>query len=288
MRKINLLIIGVFAAFIIGAVSVKISPCDQPVYYKLGTIDKEFNISSDQFLTDTKDASSIWNKLQGKDLYQYDPKAVLTINLIFDSRQQLENQIGSLESKVKNQESSLDAQIAQYQQLVNEFNKRVADLNSQIAYWNGKGGAPPDVYQQLKNEQNDLENEATSLNQTAKSLNLKTQSYNSQVVSLNNTISSFNSEIIIKPEQGLYDVNNQKIDIYFSRNRNELIHTLAHELGHALGMNHLADTRAIMYKEATDSVVATKDDKDELQRVCMKRSLLQTFLEKLPRLSFSR
>ncbi len=288
MRKIYLILLVVLAGFFVASNTIYVSRCDQPVHYKVGTIDKRFNVSSDQFLTDIKDASNIWDKVEAKNLYQYDPNAILTINLIFDTRQQLSNQIGVLENQVKNQESSLDIQVSQYQQLVSEFNKKVADLNAQIAYWNSKGGAPPDVYQQLKNEQNDLESEANSLNETAKSLNLKTQSYNSQIVNLNNTIGNFNSEIAVKPEQGVYDENAQTIDIYFSRSKNELVHTLAHELGHALGMNHVSDPVAIMYKEATDTIAATKDDKTELENVCMKRSLLQTFLEKLPRLSFSR
>ncbi|HEX6977054.1 MAG TPA: matrixin family metalloprotease [Patescibacteria group bacterium] len=278
MRKIYLIVFGVLIVLLVGSNLVNISRCDYPVHYKLGTIDERFNISSDQFKTYIRDASNIWNKLEGKDLYVYDPNGSLTISLIFDSRQQLENQISTLENQANKQGTSLDAQVAEYERLVSEFNKKVADLNAQIADWNSKGGAPPEVYQQLKNEQKELEKEAASLNETAKSLNLKTQSYNSQVVNINTTIDTFNSTLAVNPEQGVYNGNANTIDIYFSRDKNELIHTLAHELGHALGLNHVTDPKGIMYKEATSTIVSTKDDENELINACKKRSIFQTYL----------
>src|SRR5258708_32096861 len=72
------------------------SVCDQPIGYKVDTVDKRFNLSREQFLADIKTAEAVWEKPYGKNLFDYDPAGKLSINLIFDARQSLNNQINSL------------------------------------------------------------------------------------------------------------------------------------------------------------------------------------------------
>jgi hypothetical protein len=258
-----------------------ISPCDTPIHYKLGSVDKRFNITPDELLVDIESSADIWSKAEGKNLFVNDPKGPLTINLVFDERQALTDQIKKLRDELSSGKNTLNAQIANYKELLSQFNQKATDLNNLVEYWNQRGGAPTDVYEKLISEQKSLQAEEKELNQLAKILNQNTQSYNSQVIKLNNAITTFNQQIITKPEEGFYDGPNQRIDIYFVTDKNELIHTLAHEFGHALGINHNQNPKSIMYPQTSTTLTLTDEDKIELQNICQKVSFFHIFEERV-------
>ena len=157
------------------------SVCDKPIRYAIGETDPRFNLNRDQFLTDAKQAAAVWNKAYGGDLFVYDPGATLKINLVFDERQQLSNQINQLEGKLTNQKNNLSPEIARYEQDVESFKKQLQDLNNQVEYWNGLGGAPANVYDELIKRRQALEQEAEKLNRRAKELNQSAVNYNLQI-----------------------------------------------------------------------------------------------------------
>ncbi len=250
------------------------SACDKPIRYALGVVDERFNLSEDEFLSDTAGAASIWNNTLGKTLFLYDPQGELTINLVFDQRQSLTNDISQLENQIKTGKNSLDPQISEYEKLAEDFKKRISDLNARIDFWNSQGGAPKDEYEKLTKEQSGLKEEADRLNAMAKSLNLSTKEYNTKVGTLNQTVKSFNEVISQKPEEGLYRGKENSIDIYFNINNDELVHTLAHELGHAIGLDHNANSESIMYPYTTQVLVPSMDDAEQLKKICQKHTVV--------------
>ncbi len=276
--KRNLLETFFLLLFLLAAATVgtqfKISPCDNPIPYRIGTVDARFNISKSEFQTDISQAVGIWDTAESKQLLDYDSKGSLSISLVFDQRQQLTNEINSLQNQVSSQKGTIDQQIAQYQKDKAAFEQKINDLNSQIQSWNAKGGAPPDVYANLVQQQQALKTQAQQLNITAQNLNQSTTSYNSQIGQLDQTITTFNQSLAQKPEEGLYNSRDNTITIYFSNNQNELIHTLAHELGHAIGMDHNQNPNSIMYPYSTSSIEPSKDDLLALSSICEKKSLI--------------
>lgn len=256
------------------------SPCDVTTGYKIGTVDSRFNLTAEQLQSDINGATEVWGQVYGKELFAPNSTAKLTINLIFDERQGLSNQIGALENTLKSKQNDLGPEIAAYQQKIAAFQKKVADLNDQINYWNSKGGAPKDEYDKLIAQQQALKSEGDSLNAEAKRLNQSTNDFNLQVNNLNSQINQFNDTLTSKPEEGLYNPNTDTIDIYFDVDKNELIHTLAHELGHSLGMQHVENPQSIMYFRSNRIIHASEDDKAELARVCAKVPVWQLWENK--------
>jgi len=251
------------------------SVCDTPIHYKIGTIDSRFNLTQNELMNDLSQSTQIWDKVEGKNLFDYDqanPDS-LTVNLTYDKRQQLTTQINTLKDQASQVDQNLKPKIAAYNQEKADFEKQITDLNSQIDSWNQKGGAPDDVYQQLTKKQQDLQTESDKLNQEAQSLNLTAKSYNSDISNLNQTITTFNNALHQEPEEGLFDPNNNSITIYFSNGQNELIHTLTHELGHSLGLDHNQNENSIMYPYTSQNIVPTPDDITALNQVCSKRYL---------------
>lgn len=249
--------------------------CDEPINYRIDTIDPRFNLSKEELLVDVSQSADIWNNTYGKNLFVYDPKGDLSVNLIYDERQSLTNQINLLENQVDTGQQNLKPQISEFERLSKEFKQKVADLNRKIAGWNDKGGAPPDEYNKLISEQQNVQQEANRLNIMAQSLNRSSDEYNNQATELNQTISTYNSALSERPEEGIYKGVENRIEIYLYLNKPELIHTLAHEFGHALGIGHVNNPNAIMYAKTSQKVILTSEDVNELQDVCRERSILE-------------
>ncbi len=245
-------------------------PCGQPIYYRIGSINPNFNISQSQLKNDLTTAANIWNKAEGKQLLSYNPQGGLVINMVYDERQSAQAQVSQTESQVQAQQQLLQPSEQKYQAMVVDFQQRLAAFNAEVDSWNRRGGASPDVYQKLMQEQQDLKNEVSQINQMGHQLNQSVDAYNSAVGNLQQATGNFNSIIQERPEEGLYNPASDEIDIYIHSGQNEFIHTLAHEMGHALGLGHTFSPADIMYPYTTSSVSASENDTEDIRNHCEK------------------
>ncbi|MFA5932800.1 MAG: matrixin family metalloprotease [Microgenomates group bacterium] len=245
-----------------------IAPCAHPIYYKIGTIDSMFNISTEEVIKDAELGAALWSGAAGKQLFVYDPKGSLTINLVYDERQSISSQISVKETQLQQAKSQLTPNEEKYNSLVADFKTRVAALNTNIDYWNSRGGAPPDEYAKLITEQNSLKQKSEEINSLVTKLNISAKEYNTIVSQLNQSAENFNEVIQDKPEEGLYSPAKNEIEIYLIVNHDELVHTLSHELGHALGLPHTLDRNSIMNASTSKTTTLTKEDLTVLNNLC--------------------
>jgi cell division protein FtsB len=259
------------------------SKCDEPRTFRIGSIDPKYNMTQDEFLLNIQSAARIWSDGYGKQLFAYDPKGDIEINLVYDQRSFLSSQITDLDSKIKQQQQALDPEIASYKERAAQFRDKVAQLNNDIDYWNSRGGAPENEYESLKSRQTSLRQEAEALSQEAERLNQSTEEFNQQVGQLHQTVDTFNSALQYKPEEGEYIFDNGKetINIYFDNSKTELIHTLAHELGHSLGIGHNNSEVSIMFPKTTKITTLSTEDLAALTETCEKKNVIALTAERL-------
>lgn len=290
MKRFLLPLLAIGAVIVVGYVFrntsyvdnlLYIYPCKEPIYYNIGDIDQEFGLSREYLESKASHAASIWNLATGKRHFEYRKDAELSINLLYDERQTYILKVHELDQKLNAGKDSLDSAIAKHENDSSKFKDRRDRLNEQIKYWNEKGGAPPEEYEKLKKEQEALEEEAKRLNATAKTLNQTAGTFNADVKNLNQTVDTFNALLKTKPEQGVYNPNENRIDIYFADNEQELVRTLAHELGHARGLDHIQNPDALMYFRTTQKTTVTADDLEIIEAHCQKQSKFTELKERI-------
>lgn len=262
------------------------SPCDSPIGYSIGSIDSRFHVAPDELLTDAKAATNIWNTTQNKQLFVYDPNATFTINMVYDSRQALTSEITQLNSDLKQKQGDIDPKIATFKKKQEDFEAKVNQLNQEVQYWNSKGGAPQEEYNKLVSRQKELQSEARSLNEEAQSLGQSTQEYNLNAQKLNQTIDNYKQVLQYRPEEGLYEQEGtkRKISIYIDISKDEFLHTLTHEFGHALGLDHNNDEKSIMYPQTTTVLQPSIEDTNALNEICKKRTVFEVAYSRIQEL----
>ncbi len=266
-------------------------PCDQPISYHLGEIDKGYGLTKEQFLADIGEAGQIWSSVVGKNLFRFEENGQIVVNLIYSDRQSMADNLSKLESDLKNNKASLDSLKADYESAAADFEKRLIAFNQQMEVANKQGHISKEEYDNLKSQQASLQDEAEKLMDLGNQLDLNVKQYNSQVGQFNQGVSQFKTAVTAKPEAGLYDGSVPKIDIYLTASDQELIHTLAHEMGHALGLAHTSDPNSVMYPYTNEVIKPDSQESGDLKAYCGQTNfglLGETFVNKIENLYNSR
>jgi hypothetical protein len=278
-------------------------PCTEPIYYTIGTVDQRFNMSKNKLAIDLAQASSIWNSALKKPILTYDANSShsvddLVVNLIYDNRQQVTSQLHSISTAVTDQKNTYSTLKAQYDMLskqyvidkstldteINTYDQALNAYNTEVDMWNSKGGAPKDQYVLLQSEKQNLDSQLASIkadqttfNQSVDTLNALRTQLNTTAQALNTNVATYNTigtGISEQFNEGEYveDNTGHHINIYQYSTENQLIRVFEHEFGHALGLSHVDDPKAVMYylNEGTNEKL-TASDIAELNTVCHKK-----------------
>jgi predicted Zn-dependent protease len=271
------------------------APCSQPITYATGSIDTRFGISQKYLLSALTDAEAIWEKPSGKNLFQYAPDGDVKVNLIYDSRQQATDKLASLGIVVSDNRASYDAlktkftglnaklaaAKSDYDASVQSYNNNQKAYETEVQFWNAQGGAPTAEFDKLQAEKTQLDAQLSQLQAMQAQFNKMVDEINALVIVLNGLVKTLNISVDNYNtvggsrgqsfEEGVYQSDGVKaeIDIYEYSSRAKLVRVLAHELGHALGLDHVNDPKSIMYKlNQSTNIILTADDLAALNAKC--------------------
>lgn len=267
------------------------NPCKETVTYSLGTFDERFSLSKEKFLQITDNAVQTWNTAGERTFFAYVPSGGdITINLIYDERQQNTVESNFQKAEIDNTKESADTLKKEYEALkvtfaerkdvymreVEAFTAEQKTYNDTITMWNEKGGAPQEEYvkltvqkEKLQAESIRLQKEYTELDTILASINTKIDRYNELVRFVNAKIAQVNTLANKKFTEGHYSGASNEITIYQFNDYVKLQRVIAHEFGHALGIDHVDSESSIMYYLNNQSNLGlSTDDVLALTAIC--------------------
>lgn len=277
---------------------VAYATCPIPIQYRLGTLDESFGLSESEARAAIAEAESLWEDATGLNLFTYDGAGNLPINFVFDERQQLtdiEGELSGALNELRDRSTALQATYEalessylkekdRYDALVIEYENDLRAYNDEVAKWNENGGAPSQVYQTLEAEQarlaamsDDIEATRSALNSRIDEVNTAATNAREAVDAYNAQVGQYNDTFAEATEFTQGDYQGTHINIYQFGSREELVLVLAHELGHALGIDHVENESSLMYQQMGAQQIAqgaTAEDIAAFGAVCGDGSII--------------
>lgn len=252
--------------------------CSTPLGWKLGYLDPAFNLTETEATAAISQAAQMWNQAFGRTLLQQDPQGFV-IDFRFDARQQqllkqrlLSRNLNRYDQAIEPGRENLPQQFAALQQQIDSFNQQTAQLQQQIAAF--KPDAPNAAAEraQLERRQRELKQEADWLEQQRQQL-VRDQDYLNETIKQRNALLTEAGPAAISGpfEVGLMNIrgNERLMTIYAFGSQQDLVATLAHEFGHAFGVEHTSAEDSIMYHSlSTQQAMLTAVDIAALESQC--------------------
>lgn len=242
--------------------------CNVPITYRIGNVDDRFELSEEEVRMAISSAESLWEDGTDRNLFTYDEEGKLVINFVYDERQERANEEDEFREVLEEREDVSDSVkdeynmlLTQYEALRLSYHKAVqayetnlTAYNAEVADWNTRGGAPKDVYERLAETQTVLAKEEkrldglrVQLNAIVRKINALGSEGNNLITDYNSLVEEYNSRFSEGGEFTQGDYTQDVINIYEFESPEELSVVIAHEFGHAIGIEHVEEEKSIMY-----------------------------------------
>jgi len=234
-------------------------PCTKPLAYSIGTIDPRHNISEERFRTLLERGEAVWEASLQKDLFSYSSRGTLTVNLLFDERQEMRSVLKEKEQSLDAKEKAIQNERETISRLRKELFEKETIFKEALDLWNKGPRTSRQTFNKLKQNERELADLSTYLNK-------RIDEYNKTVRDFNLAVTNFNHNAGEEEQAGEARGGNV-INLYLLDKNEDDVYLVAHELGHAIGIaEHATTSHSLMYYRLPENITGVSDEDVRLMK----------------------
>lgn len=274
-------------------------PCTQPLTIGAGALDDRFQIDKKTLENAISEVVHLWSSTMREPVVVYSKDAELKVDLVYAEEQQITDSERQFRDRLQSETVSIEVMERRFNQHENEYKRDVRRydddmkelqasidrLNQWVNTKNLNGGFSEDELRQFESRKASIDKKSLALDQKQAELLQKAENLNRMVSDLNRQINQKNELVDEynrtftgerKFTQGAYEWNQtgKSIQVFQFNSLDELKLVLAHEVGHALGLEHVENPASVMYylmgNQKANGLALTEEDIEALQAVCNK------------------
>lgn len=245
--------------------------CRIPYAVRIGEIDAAFRMNPADLEGALREAFAVWEGYAKTSLFALsDDVSATPVHLRFDERQARNDEMADERRAQQDIAAEIDRMRAELEDLRRDFERKQSELQEEtgryaaavrsyedwVAAFNRSSGGPAER-RRLAAERENLQRESERLEDLQHGQRLDQQRFNDRVEAFNREVARLNnrSSAAAAATAGHGPVGagryartaaGESIEVYLVTSHADLVLTLAHELGHALGIDHVEDSEALM------------------------------------------